>query len=58
MQWLGRQQKCNSDIVSSVGIITQGVTNGFGQAKKRVSMEKNMLVKFVDSFVFHEETTL
>jgi hypothetical protein len=26
--------------------------------KKGVSMEKIMLVKFVDSFVFHEETTL
>jgi len=35
MQWLGRQKKCNSDIVSNVGIITYGVTNGFGQAKKR-----------------------
>jgi hypothetical protein len=29
-----RQQKCNNDITSSVGTITQGVTSGFGQARR------------------------
>jgi hypothetical protein len=52
---VGRQQKCNSDIVASVSTTTQGVTSGFGQQGEGASMEKNMLV---DSFVLHEEASL